>query len=286
MTPARIRPATFPDAKAIDAIVAGFGPLRRDLDGWVNHADVHMALVDDSGLLGFAARRKHKEHPTRDLVSLYVAEKARGLQYEESLLAALGGKQPLKMRLPAEDFDDVAAATRLGFTERIRSATHHIPAYQLADVADHSHVEAVDGAPRDVVDAFEVFYANTHRWDPPTRFTRRYVRQAMLNGSEHLAVIRDDDGIIVGVGAAHASLDDAVAADISLVGGLVPTATDANDLTAALVAHLSSFYVNDAQPLWFEVDRGTGTNEPLARLVDRFATVGYEEVVILTNDQE
>ena len=283
MSPVRIRPATFPDAKAIDKIVAGFEPLRRDLDGWVNQADVHMALVDDTGMRGFAARRKHKEHPDRDLVSVYVEPPLRDLDHEERLLAALASKRPFKMRLPAEDWDGLALAARLGFTERIRSATHHIHASDLAGAPDAS-IEVVDGAPRDVIDAFELFYAATHRWDPPTRFTRRYVRQAMLNGSQHLAVLRDDDARIVGVGAAHASIDDAVAADVALVGAVDPAGPDADRITSALVAHLASFYVNANEPLWFEVDRGPGTNEPLARLVDRFATPAFEEVVILTND--
>lgn len=283
MTPVRIRPATFPDAKAIDEIVAAFRPLRRDLDGWVNQADVHMALVDEASLLGFAARRKHKEHPERDLVSIYIDPKVRDLGHEDRLLASIGGKRPLKMRLPADDYDDLAMAGRLGFTERIRSATHHLAAADLA-AAVEAKIEVVAGTPRDVVDAFEVFYANTHLWDRPARFTRRYIRQAMLNGSQHLAVIRDDGARIVGVGAAHGSSDDAVAADLALVGAVDPANVDADHITRALVAHLASFYADDQSPLWFEVDRGAGTNEPLARLVDRFATPGIDEVVILTND--
>ncbi len=283
MTPARIRPATFPDAKAIDQIVAGFGPLRRDLDAWVNQADVHMALVDDDGLLGFAARRKHKEHPSRDLVSIFVEARGRDLGHEDRLLASLAGKRPMKMRLPAEDYDDLAVAGRLGFTERMRSATHHVPAADLAHPVD-ANVEIVEVARRDVIDAFEVLYGNTHQWDPPTRFTRRYIRQAMLNGSQHIAVIRDDDARIIGVGAAHASSDDAIAADISLVGAVDPTRADANEITSALVAHLASFYAHANEPLWFEVDRGPGTNEPLARVVDRFAPPAYDEVVVVTND--
>jgi len=283
MSPVRIRPATFPDAKAIDAVVAGFPPLRRDLDAWVNQADVHMALVDDDGLLGFAARRKHKEHPMRDFVVIYVEPRARDLDHEDRLLAALGKKKPLKMRLPAEDYDELAMASRLGFTERVRSATHHVPATDLAGPAEMP-IEVVDRPRRDVIDAFEVFYANTHRWDPPARFSRRYIRQAMLNGSQHLALIRDDDARIVGVGAAHASTDRQVAADISLVGALDPLGAHADALTNALVAHLASFYAADPCPLWFEVDRGPGTNEPLARVVDRFATPAFDEVVILTND--
>ncbi len=283
MTPARIRPATFPDAKAIDQIVAGFGPLRRDLDAWVNQADVHMTLVDDDGLLGFAARRKHKEHPSRDLVSIFVEARGRDLGHEDRLLAALAGKRPLKMRLPAEDYDELVVAGRLGFTERIRSATHQMSAADLAEPVD-ANIEIVEGAPRDVIDAFEVLYGNTHQWDPPTRFTRRYIRQAMLNGAQHIGVIRDDDARIIGVGAAHASTDDAVAADIALVGALDPRRADALEITGALVAHLASFYAHASEPLWFEVDRGPGTNEPLARVVDRFVPPAYDEVVILTND--
>ncbi|MEY2398041.1 MAG: hypothetical protein QOJ00_1215 [Actinomycetota bacterium] len=283
MSPVRIRPATFSDAKAIDAIVDGFSPLRRDLDAWVNQADVHAALVDDDGVVGFAARRKHKEHPQRDLVAVYVEPRASGAGHEESLLNAVRAKKPLKMRVAGEDYDTLDLATRLGFTERIRSATHQVHAGELLDPIEHQ-IEVVEGAPRDVADAFEIFYANTHRWDPPATFTRRYIRQAMLNGSQHLAVIRDDDGLIVGVGAAHASSDDAVAADVALVGALDPTAAAADALTRSLVAHLAAFYVDDRQPLWFEIDHGFGTNEPLARIVDRFATPAQDEVVIYTND--
>lgn len=283
MSPVRIRPATFPDAKAIDQMVAGFDPLRRDLDAWVNQADVHMALVDDVGVLGFAARRKHKEHPQRDLVSVYVDPKASGLDHEDRLLAALASKRPLKMRLPADDYDGLAVAARLGFREQIRSATHHVVA-DMFDAPSDPSIEVLGGATRELIDAFEVLYANTHRWDPPARFSRRYIRQAMLNEAQHLALIRDDDGRIVGVGAAHKSTEDSVAADISLVGAVDPLAADADRIADALVAHLASFYFDESSPLWFEVDRGPGTNEPLARIVDRFATPAMDEVVILTND--
>ena len=88
---------------------------------------------------------------------------------------------------------------------------------------------------------------------------------------------------LTGIGVVHASEDDSCAADISLVGALDPTSPDADAITATLVGHLARPYRDDKRPLWFEVDTGAGTNEPLARLVTP-RTKPVDEIVILTND--
>jgi hypothetical protein len=138
-------------------------------------------------------------------------------------------------------------------------------------------------ATRELTDAFTLLYADAHQWDPPAIYTRRYVRQSMMNGAQHMAVIRDDDGQIIGVGAAHASDDPSVAADIALVGPLEQAHPNAPAITRALLAHLATFYADLRVPLWFEVDTGAGTNVALANLVTPLAAAD-DEVVILTSD--
>jgi hypothetical protein len=269
-----IRPATFRDAQAIDALVAGFDPLRRDLDSWVNQADYHLALIDGARVAGFAARTRHKTHPKRDLVSVYVEQRPDRPECADALYRSVRAKQPLKARLAADDHAGLAAATAAGYVERIRSATHRVDAGALAGPSD---AIAVDEKGRTLIDALTTLYEQTHSWDPPAVFTRRYVRQAMVFGAEHIAVTIDDAGVI------NRSDDPVVAADIALLGALDPTAANADDITRSLVAHLASFYEHEAQPLWFEVDRGEGTNAPLARLITPLAPA-EEEVVILTTD--
>jgi hypothetical protein len=275
-----VRPATFRDAQAIDAIVEGFPPLRRDLDAWVNQAEYHVALVDDTTVVGFAARTRQKPHPLRDLVSVYVQPSPVADEWAAGLYRTAKAKRALKVRLPADDDIGLEWANAAGFTERIRSATYRVPAYHLAGASD---AVPVDASGHELVDALGALYEATHTWDPPATFTRRYIRQSMVLGAEHLAITVDDDALITGVGIAHRSDDPHVAADISLVGALDPDAPDADAITRSLVAHLASFYVHADAPLWFEVDTGAGTNTPLARLITPM-TAAEDEVVILTDD--
>jgi hypothetical protein len=273
-----IRNATFRDAKAIDEMVAAMPPLLRDLHSWVNQADAHLALVDGDDVVGFAARTRHKAHPQRDLAAVYAAERAD----IEALYDAVRGKRPLKVRLPADDHDGIAIATARGFTERIRSATYRVAAYRLT--GDFGcEVTPVFDATREFLDAITILYADTHRWDPPAIYTRRYVRQTMVNGAQHMAVVRDEAGQVIGVGAALASDDASVAADIALVGPLDHAHRDADAITRSLVAHLASFYAHGDAPLWFEIDTGEGTNVALANVVTPHSPA-EDEVVILTSD--
>ncbi len=274
-----VRTATFRDAKAIDDLVAGFSPLRRDLDGWVNQAESHAALVDGDEVVGFAARKRHKEHPQRDLATVYVRAGS-GDEAADLLRLVTGRKpRPLKLRVPANAYDDLDLAHRLGFTERIRSATYAVRADAFDAVGA---AEVVDPNRRDLGAIVNALYVNTHQWDPPATFARRYIRQAMLNGAQHVAAVFDDDAL-VGIGIAHAPLDESCAADLALVGALDPSSPHADAITAALVGHLAAHYRDDARPLWFEIDTGPGTNEALARLVTPRATA-TDEIVILTND--
>lgn len=274
-----IRNATFRDAQAIDQIVATFAPVRRDLDAWVNQAEAHAALVEGDEVVGFAARKRHKEHPMRDLAAFYVRD---GDPHAAAdLLRQVAGRRPrpMKLRLPADDAANLDIAQQLAFTERIRSAT-----YTVAADAFHATgtVEDVDPNRRDLPAIVAALYENTHRWDPPASLSRRYVRQAMLNGAQAAAAMFDGN-VLVGVGVVHASADESCAADISLVGALDPTRPDADAITAALLGHLAAPYRRDPRPLWFEIDSGPGTNEPLARLVTPKAPA-VDEIVVLTND--
>ncbi len=276
------RSATFPDAKAIDAMVAALPELRRDLDSWVNQADVEIAAVVGNRVVGYAARKAHREHPQRDLGSVYVEARGDARDISDALYASLlrPRAKPLKLRLPADDLDGIANATSRGFVERIRSATFVIAA---RDLVGPSTAEEVDYVPRDVFDGFAALYRNTHLWDPAQAFSRRYVRRMLLAGASHVVAIRDTDGRVTAVGAAHASEDSSVAADIALAGAVDPNAADADALTRMVVAKLASFYAED-EPLWFEADHGDGTNEPLARLVNETSAAPRDEVVVLTSD--
>lgn len=279
----QIRTATFHDAKAIDAIVEGFSPLRRDLDAWVNQADAHVALVDGDDVVAFAARKRHKEHPQRDLVAFHAT--GQPLASVADMLRLVAGRKPrpLKLRLPADDAAGRAVARELGFTERIRSATYLVPASAFDAVGNvQGDVEDVDPNRRDLTAVLNALYANTHRWDPPASFTRRYIRQGMLNGAQHAAAVFYGDAL-VGIGIEHAPADDSCAADVSLVGAIEPDGPDADAVTAALVGHLVAPYRNDLRPIWFEIDTGPGTNEPLARLVMPKGTP-VDEIAILTSD--
>jgi hypothetical protein len=145
-------------------------------------------------------------------------------------------------------------------------------------------VEAVEGdATREFLDALAVLYMDSHRWDPPAPLRRGFVRDALAAGAQHMAFVRDASGEPIGVGAAHASDDPGVAADIALVGPLDQAHPDADAITTALVSHLAAFYALRDAPLWFEIDTGEGTNEALARLVTPHASP-EDEVVILTSD--
>ena len=272
----QLRNATFRDAQAIDGLIAAMPPLLRDLHSWVNQADFHVALVDGDAVVGFGARAKHKSHPQRDLAAVHAIERAD----VEALYDAVRGRKPLKVRLPADDYDGLTIVGARGFTERIRSATYRVPADEFGDAGAY-RVEEVFSATREVTDAFTIFYAGSHLWDPPAIYTRRFVRQTMLAGSQHIALVRDDDGVPIGVGAAHANDDPSVAVDIALVGPLDQSHPDADGITRSLLAHLAGFYRGET--LWFEVDTGDGTNVALARLVTPRATA-EDEVVILTSD--
>jgi hypothetical protein len=274
-----IRNATFRDAQAIDQIVASFAPLRRDLDGWVNQADAHAALVEGDEVIGFAARKRHKEHPTRDLAAFWTRSGAPD-DAADLLRAVMPRKpRPLKLRFPSADTAQLDVARQLAFTERIRSATYLVPAAAFPPTGD---AEDVDPNRRDLAPIVATLYENTHRWDPPAPLNRRYIRQAMLNGAQAAAAVFDGNKL-VGIGVAHAPADDSSAADISLVGALDPTGPDADAITAALLGHLAAPYRGDRRPLWFEVDTGAGTNEALARLVTPKAAPN-DEIVVLTND--
>lgn len=253
-------------------------PLQRDLHSWVNQADFHLALVDDDEVVGFAARTKHKAHPQRELAAVHAAD----ANDARALYDAVRGSKPLKLRLPGDDYDGLAVATASGFTERIRSATYRVPAHVLTDGAGFD-VEPVDDATRELLDAVAVLYADTHRWDPPAVYTRRYVRQTMVNGAQHMAIVRDDAGAPIGVGVALGSDDTSVAADIALVGPLEHTHPSADAITQSLLAHLAKFYAFGDAPLWFEIDTGDGTNASLARFVTPHSPA-EEEVVVLTSD--
>ncbi|HUR78508.1 MAG TPA: hypothetical protein VMZ22_11210 [Acidimicrobiales bacterium] len=278
----QLRTATFRDAQAIDSLIGALAPLPRDLLSWVNQADAHLALVDGTDVVGFGARMRHRAHPQRDLAAMFVLEGVER-EFADALYYAIPAKRPLKIRLPADDYDGLDIARDHGFVERIRSATYRVAADAFAEGPHSYAVLPVEHATRELTDAFTLLYADSHRWDPPAIYTRRYVRQAMLNGAQHMAVVRDDDGAILGAGATHASDDASVAADIALVGALNQAHPDADDITGALLAHLCAFYAEDPAPLWFEVDSGEGTNAALARSVTHLAPA-EDEVVILTTD--
>lgn len=264
-------------------MIEGLPALERDLLGWVNQANFHLALVDGEEVVGFGARTKHTAHPRRDLGAVYVAPGvADARHFADALYHALPSKKPLKIRLQAHDADAIGVATDHGFTERIRSATYRIGANAFAATPELPVIEMFQPT-RELTDAFTLLYADSHQWDPPAIYTRRYVRQAMLNGAQQMAVIRDDGGEIIGVGAAHASEDPSVAADIALVGPLQQSHPDAATITRSLLAHLASFYADEPAPLWFEVDTGAGTNVALASAVTPLAPA-EDEVVVLTSD--
>ena len=264
-------------------MIEGLPALERDLLGWVNQAEFHLALLDGDDLVGFGARTKHTAHPRRDLGAVYVAPHVTDARhFADALYHALPLKKPLKVRLAASDVDGLAVAHDHGFTERIRSATYRIGANAFAGTPELP-VVAIDAPTRELNDAFNLLYRDTHKWDPPSIFTRRYVRQAMLNGAQHMAVVRAIDGAVIGVGAAYRSDDPSAAADISLLGPLDQSHPDAVAITRSLLAHLASFYAGESAPLWFEVDTGEGTNLALANLVTPLAPA-EDEVVILTSD--
>lgn len=279
-----LRNATFIDAKAIDQIVAGFPPLRRDLDGWVNQGSFHVAAVDDDNeLIGFAAKKTHGDHPARDLASVWVAQRDDARLIADALYNALNTKKskPLKVRLPADDLDGESWAIARGFVRRITSATYLVTPNEFDGPTD---AIAYDYVPNDVLDAFREHYVHTHRWDPPRYFSRRYVRKTLLAGAAQILAIRDDDGRVVAVGAAHPSADDDASADIALAGAVDPDAPNADDLTAQILSALTSFYEDQPLPLWLEVDEGYGTNTPLHRAITATGATAREAVAIYTND--
>ncbi|MEY2419875.1 MAG: hypothetical protein QOG90_2555 [Actinomycetota bacterium] len=253
-------------------------PLLRDLHSWVNQADFHVALVDGDEVIGFGARMRHRAHPQRDLGAVYATERAD----IEGLYNVVRGKRPVKVRVPADDYDGVAIATAKGLTERIRSATYRVPAHVFTGEFGYE-VTPVFDATREFLDAIGVLYADTHRWDPPAPYTRRYIRQTMVNGAQHMAFVRDENDQPIGVAAALASDDHGVAADIALAGPLDHAHPDADAITRSLLAHLASFYALGDAPLWFEIDSGEGTNVALADIVTPHAPA-EDEVVILTSD--
>ncbi|HVV35208.1 MAG TPA: hypothetical protein VHC63_01310 [Acidimicrobiales bacterium] len=261
-------------------MVAAMPPLLRDLHDWVNGADAHVVLVDGDEVLAFAARMRHRAHPQRDLAAVYPA----GSDDASALYNAVRGRRnPLKVRIPADDTAGIAAAIATGFKERIRSATYKVAAYKFTGDTGLA-VEAIEGdATREFLDALAVLYMDSHRWDPPAVLRRKYVRDAMAAGAQHMALVRDAAGEVIGVGVAHASDDPNVAADIALVGPLDQSHRDADAITRALLSHLATFYAFGDAPLWFEIDTGEGTNEALARVVTPHASP-EEEVVILTSD--
>lgn len=280
----QLRNATFRDAQAIDGIVAAFSPLDRDLHSWVNQADFHVALVDGDDVIGFGARMKHSAHPRRDLAAVYVDPTAASdHECTDALYQAVAAKKPLKVRVRADDDAGLAVAARRGFTERIRSATYRVPASAFARQAPAYEVREVYDATKQMTDAITVLYADSHQWDPPAVYTRRYVRQTMLHGAQQMALVYDNDGDVIGAGAALRSDDASVAADIALVGPLDQAHPDADAITQALLVHLASFYADARAPLWFEIDTGAGTNLSLARAITALAPA-EEEVVILTSD--
>jgi hypothetical protein len=214
--------------------------LERDLLAWVNQADSHLALVVEGEVAGFGARTRHTAHPQRDLAAVYVAPHVGDQRhYADALYHAVPLKKPLKVRLPGYDAEGLAVAADHGLTERIRSATYRVGANAYAGTPSLP-VEAIANPTRELNDAFNLLYADAHRWDPPSIFTRRYVRQAMLNGAQQMAVVRDHRGEIIGVGAAHYTDDPSAAADISLVGPLDQSHPDAREITASLLAHLAT----------------------------------------------
>ena len=260
-------------------MIAGMPPLLRDLHGWVNQAAFHVALLDREEVIGFGARTKHQAHPQRDLVAVYATDPAD----IDALYNAVRGRKPFKIRLAADDHQRIAHAKDRGLTERIRSATYRVDAAKFEPVETAYELSPVFDATRELHDAVAVLYADTHRWDPPAPYTRRYVRQAMLAGAQHMAFVRDDSGEPIGVGVVHASEDDSVAADVSLVGPLDQSHPDAASITRALIGHLASFYRLERAPLWFEIDSGDGTNVALANIVTPLGAA-EDEVVVLTSD--
>jgi hypothetical protein len=275
----QLRNATFRDAQAIDRLIADMPPLLRDLHSWVNQAEFHVALLDGDEVIGFGARTKHRAHPQRDLAAVWATERADA----DTLYGAVRGKKPLKVRLPAADDEGLATVHALGFTQRIRSATFRVATDAFAPVALPYEVAPVFDATREFLDAIAVLYADTHRWDPPAPYTRRYVRQTMAAGAQQMAFVRDGDGQPIGVGALLASEDDSVAGDIALVGPLDQSHADAEPITRALLAQLAAPYRLETAPLWFEIDTGEGTNHALANVVTPLASA-EDEVVILTSD--
>jgi hypothetical protein len=274
----RIRNATFRDAQAIDRMIAEMPPLLRDLHSWVNQANLHVALVEGEEVIGFGARMKHQAHPQRDLAAVHASEHAD----VDALYDAIRGRKPLKIRLPADDTEGIALGLGRGFAEGIRSGTYRVDAADFGEVAVPYELAPVFDATRELHDAMAVLYADTHRWDPPAPYTRRYVRQAMLAGAQHMAFVRDGKGEPIGVGVVHASEDESVAADVALVGPLDQSHPDAELITRALLGYLAAPYRLERAPLWFEIDTGEGTNVALAKVITPMGTA-QDEVVVLTN---
>lgn len=282
--PFGIRTATFADAKAIDALVAGFPELHRDLHQWVNGASTHIAAVDGDDLVGFAAKSRFADHPDRDLVAVHTVPHPESRTIGDALYQAIAHQRrprPLKVRLLADDLDGEALAIANGFTRRITSATYLVAPATLDGPTDAIEYQLL---PRDVIDAFRELYVNTHRWDPPRYFNRRHMRSTLLAGAVHVIALRDDDGAVVAVGAAHASTEPDSAADISLAGAVDPDAPDADDRTRQVLSALASFYDDQPLPLWFEADDGPGTNTPLFRAVTATGATPRDAVAVYTND--
>ena len=225
-----------------------------------------LALVEGDDVTGFAARKRHKEHPQRDFASFWVRD---GSAHDAAdLFRAVTPRKPrpLKLRLPADDEVNLDIAGKLAFRENIRSATYMLGADAFD--ADRHAVEDVDPNRKDLAPM------------PSTRSTRTRIAGIRPRPSAGATSARPCSTAPKRPPSCSTATRSSASAWPTLrptrhsrptsrwSARSIPPAPTPTRSPATPVAALAAFYVDDARPIWFEVDPGQGTNEPLARLID------------------
>lgn len=254
------------------------------LDRWVEDADVVYGAFIDDRVVAFGARFHFPLHPARDWITVHVEPTRRRCGIGSELLQRLraGREVPTKARIPSDQRAGLRFAHGHGYSLLVTSADVALRDLPEPSPLPDTEILAVPVDDGEFLEALGRLYAASHRWDPCVDLEQADVRRLLagddvIRGTAH--VIRRG-GEIIGVGLAYRGRS-AGAVEMANFGAVDPEASDAVQITHAVLHAVGRKFLDSGVSIAIECDYGTGANSALQDLLDRFGTRPGSAVQIL-----
>lgn len=271
-----VRPYRDADAPAVAGLLAsatGQSGARRylwDMHGPDQEAPYRRTLVatDPTGVVtGTGSVFRSRRHPDGVFSAIHVSPERRRRGVGTALLTALADQAPglrFRVRTHTDDTEGRAFLSARGFRPVVGCRTGTLTATDdealsaVSDLAAGRSAQPAGDLTDELVMLLDRWYEQTHRWDPPARWSldaarEHFGRQHVLPGSA--AVVREPDGRLAGVANL---LEEPWSDDGALLLCRLTAAPvfrpDAVEIVAALAVHCIAHAAALERPVTIEVD--------------------------------